>query len=143
VVIAVAAPLAGRLLRRRRPDLPRIVATDYAGTALLVAIAAGVVAAGLAHRPAVQAQERAFRAQEAAVRSYLLTSAPPPYRGRLGHANTLKLDDGFYRTCVPAEQPRRAFCLLVRTTQSPPVVREDPDRSPNALYARPGAFAGR
>src|SRR5215211_7112849 len=29
LAIAVAAPLAGRLLRRRRPDLPRMIANDY------------------------------------------------------------------------------------------------------------------
>ena len=32
VVVAVLAPLAGTLLRRSRPDLPAVVAGDYAGT---------------------------------------------------------------------------------------------------------------
>jgi hypothetical protein len=36
IVVAVLAPLAGRLLRLRRPDLPRLIATDYAGAASLV-----------------------------------------------------------------------------------------------------------
>ena len=36
VIVAVLAPLAALLLRRRRPDLPRVVAGDYAGTALLL-----------------------------------------------------------------------------------------------------------
>ena len=31
VVVAVLAPLAGWLLRRRRRDLPRLIATDYSG----------------------------------------------------------------------------------------------------------------
>ena len=35
ILIAVVAPLAGHRLRRRRPDLPRVVAQNYAGTALL------------------------------------------------------------------------------------------------------------
>ena len=35
ILIAAVAPLAGHRLRRRRPDLPRVVAQNYAGTALL------------------------------------------------------------------------------------------------------------
>src|SRR3712207_4667400 len=34
-LVGILAPLAGRFLRRRRPDLPRLVANDYAGTWLL------------------------------------------------------------------------------------------------------------
>src|SRR5213592_3320284 len=37
LLVAVGAPLAGRLLRRRRPDMPAVVASDVAGTGLLVA----------------------------------------------------------------------------------------------------------
>ena len=44
LTVAVAAPAVGRLLRRRRPDLPRLVAADYAGAALLAALAALLVA---------------------------------------------------------------------------------------------------
>ena len=39
IVAAVLAPLAGALLRRRRPDLPAVVAGDYAGTTLMIAVA--------------------------------------------------------------------------------------------------------
>ena len=53
LLTAVVAPFAGRALRRRRPDLPRPVALDYAGTALLCALTVVLVLAGLAHRPAV------------------------------------------------------------------------------------------
>jgi hypothetical protein len=137
LVVAVGAPLAGRVLRRRRADLPRIVANDYAGTALVVAATAGLLVGGLVHRPAVAAQERAFQAQGAAARGYLLTSAPARVRAGLSDADTLRLEDGLYRTCVP-DGARRAFCVLVRTTQDPPVVHQDLDRTPNARYARPG-----
>src|SRR3954452_5623511 len=50
---APLAPLAGHRLRRRRPDLPRPVADNYAGTALLCAIAVAIVGLGLVHRPSV------------------------------------------------------------------------------------------
>src|SRR3982074_3479070 len=45
--VAVLAPLIGRLLRRRRTDLPRLIATDYAGTVLLLAVPGALGTAGL------------------------------------------------------------------------------------------------
>jgi hypothetical protein len=142
VVVAVVAPGVGRLLRRRRrPDLPQLVANDYAGTALIGGVSALLVLGGVLHHPAVAAHRRAFQAQAAAARNYLLAAAPARLHARLSDADTLKLTDGLYRTCVP-ERPRRAFCVLVRTSQDPPVVREDPSRAPNARYSRSGALWG-
>ncbi len=46
LLLAVVAPFVGRLVRRRRPDLPRPIAYDYAGTALLAALTATILAAG-------------------------------------------------------------------------------------------------
>jgi len=133
-VVAVVAPLTGRLVRRRRPDLPKAVAADYAGATLLAAVAGLLLVGGLLHRPAVERSERDLQVQGAAARAFLLTNAPPAVRVRMGAANTITLADGLYRTCVPEGRPRRAFCMFVRTTQNPPVVRADPDRSPNAEY---------
>jgi hypothetical protein len=93
--------------------------------------------AGVLHHPAISAQKRAFRAQAAAARNYLLTAAPKRLHARLGEADVIKLTDGLYRTCVP-DSPRRAYCLLVRTTQDPAIVREDLDRTPNSRYGRFG-----
>src|SRR4051812_11035160 len=47
VVVALVAPLVGMALRRRRRDLPRTIASDYAGTVLLGLLFAGLVAGGL------------------------------------------------------------------------------------------------
>src|SRR2546421_9595369 len=40
LAVAVGAPLGGRLLRRLRPELPRLVAAGYAGTTLIVGVCA-------------------------------------------------------------------------------------------------------
>src|SRR5690348_3578275 len=72
VAVAVLAPAAGRLLRRRRPDLPRMVATNYAGTTLVVAIFAALLIGGLAHRPAADASARDRAAVAGSVRSFVL-----------------------------------------------------------------------
>src|SRR4051812_12040035 len=70
--VAVIAPLAGIWLRRRRTDLPRLVANDYAGTAALASVAVSLVLGGLVHRPAVVAENRDVAA---------VVGAPPGDRG--------------------------------------------------------------
>ncbi len=137
LAVAVLGPMAGWMVRRRwRPDLPRAVAHDYAGTVLLVVVAAGVLAAGLANRGAADASRADFAAQAAAFRRWAATEAPLAYRRNIHRATTLKLDDDLYRTCLPGPDPARSFCAYVMTGQHPPGVRRDPSREPNASFAR-------
>lgn len=135
--VAAIAPLAARALRRRRSDLPKIVAQDYTGTALVGAIAVALLLAGLAHRPAIREQERDLRAQAAAVHAYVMSQAPARYRRNLAAADTWKIDDDLFRTCVPGPDPKRSLCLVVNTGQSPAGVRVDGNRAPNSAFARP------
>jgi hypothetical protein len=137
VVVAVGAPLAGAWLRRRRRTMPKVVADDRAGTALLVAVAGVLVLLGLAHRPAVSAERDAVAAQARAARRVVLAQAPPGYRANIGRMDTWKQGPGLYRTCVPGPDPRRDFCVLVTTDQDPPGVTRDPDQRPNATVAGP------
>jgi hypothetical protein len=137
VAVAVVAPLTGALVRRRwRPDWPQVVAHDYAGTALLLAVTAGLLVAGLANRGAVDAEREEFAAQAAAVRAYVGHQAPLAYRRNLRRATTVRLGDDLYRTCVPGPDPQRQLCLFVNTDQRPPGVRRDPNREPNEDFAR-------
>jgi len=131
LAIAVGAPLLGALLRRRRPDLPRLVARDNAGTALIVLVTAALGAAGLAHSPSVDRLRGAVAAKDAAVRRYVLSSAPA-YHAGLAHTDTVRLDRDLWRTCVPGHNPRRRLCLYVDTSQRPAGVRVDPSPSPNS-----------
>lgn len=137
VVVAVLAPLAGTLLRRRRGDLPRLVAHDYSGTALLVAVTLALAAAGLAHRPAVLERQRDAGAQAVAVHDYVLAQASSAYRANLARADTRRIESDLYRTCVPGPDPRRSLCLFVNTDQSPPGVRVDPNHETNQSLAGP------
>src|SRR2546423_9567143 len=54
LVVAVIAPLSGRLVRRFRPDLPKAVAADYAGATLLAALTGALLVGGQLHRPAAE-----------------------------------------------------------------------------------------
>lgn len=128
--VAALAPLAGRRLRRRRPDLPRLIADDYAGTALICALAAALLTAGLVHRPAVREEQADRRAVSAAVRQYVAGQAPA-YRAGLALVDARRLASDIYRACVPGADPRRPLCLMVDTDQRPAGVSLDSSRTPN------------
>jgi hypothetical protein len=138
VLVAVAAPLAGRWLRSRRPALPTVVATDRAGTALLVAGAALVLGLGLGHHAVVRAAHHDLAAQAASARRFVINEAPREYQAHVDHLSTWKQGPDLYRTCVAGSDPRRAFCVFVNTDQSPPGVTRDPDQRPNAVVEHAG-----
>jgi hypothetical protein len=136
-VVALLAPLAGRWVRRRRPALPRSVAADYAGTALLVALFAVLLGIGIAHHSAVTRAQDTYRAQLAAVRRYLAHQAPPEYARNIGRESTWKQAPDLFRTCVPGADPRRDLCLIVDTSGPYPSIVRDPDQQPNSVLAGP------
>lgn len=138
IVVAVLAPLAGALLRRRRRDLPAVVAGDYAGTALMVAVTVALLGAGAAHHREIVADRQDVAAQAGAVRIYVVHHAPRVYRRNLARADTRRIDAELYRTCVPGHDPERALCLFVDTAQSPPGLRVDPNRETNASFVGRG-----
>jgi hypothetical protein len=139
LVVAVGGPLGGRLLRRRRPDLPRAIAGDYAATALLAALAAGLVVAGIANHGEVVDEREARARQLVAVAGYVDAQAPE-YHARLAQADTMRVEADVYRTCVPGTDPKRWLCLFVDTAQQPPGVTRDPDAAPNDVYKQHGGF---
>ena len=138
IVVAVLAPLAGLWLRGRRPTTPQAVAADQAGTVLLAVLALGVLALGLAHRPAVRAAHDELRVQATWARRFVIAHAPREFQAGAAHMNTWKQGPDLYRTCAPGPNPDRAFCIIVDTSTSPPSVAADRDRSPNAVVKPPG-----
>ncbi len=57
-------------------------------------------------------------------------------RAHLAFADSLLVDENLYRTCVPTRDPKRWLCLIVDTSASPPAVKRDRSREPNATFAR-------
>jgi hypothetical protein len=139
VVVAVLAPLAGRLVRRRRPDLPRAIATDYAGTAGLAALLVALIAGGLAHRGVIREEQRSHDAQAYAVAGYVRSQAPQ-LRPGLKRMDTLRLEPEMFRSCVPGDVPGHRLCLIVHTDQTPPGITVDPNPAPNEIYRARSAF---
>jgi hypothetical protein len=137
-LVAVAAPLAGHWLRRRRPGMPTVIATDRAGAVLLAAACVLVAALGLMHRSSVRAAGADLSAQAAQARRFFVSQAPRAFQANVDHLDTVKQGEDLYRTCVAGPDPDRAFCVFVNTDQSPPGVTRDPDQRPNAAVARSG-----
>ena len=140
VMVAAVAPFAAMLLRRRRPDLPKVVATDRAGTTLVCLVTLGLLAGGLAHRSEVVEARHDFAMQQFAAQRFVSRQAPPEFRRRVAESDSLKLEEDLYRTCVPGNDPKRHFCVLVRTDAMPPGITVDDSRETNAALNEPGGF---
>ena len=138
LVAAVAPWLAKRLAARPTvaaggslaavPDqVRRDVVQDRVATALLAAGLVGVLAAGLGSREVVVADTNATERNARLVRDYVLHSGNPELIRNLETANTAKLSDNYFRTCLASDTRRRFFCFLVDLKRHP--VRVVPDRN--------------
>ncbi|HYP48182.1 MAG TPA: hypothetical protein VEQ61_06050 [Thermoleophilaceae bacterium] len=142
ILIGAVAPwLARRIWKRRREATPGAppraqleVLADRMGTGLLVASVFGVLAAGLAARPNVVSETAATEENARAVRDYVLHSGNAELTRNLETANTVRLADGYFRTCVARDDRRRHFCLFVNTDRTPTEVVKDRSEEPNSAY---------
>ena len=118
LAIAVGAPVLGLLLRRSRPDMPRVVARDYAGTGLLTGVTVMFLVIGLAHHPTVASDRRALEDAVARAESYIGDRAPAAFRSNLGRADTYVIQAGsIYRVCVRDRIGSRSFCVVVNRSR--------------------------
>jgi hypothetical protein len=112
VVLSAPARLA---LARLRPDLPRVVAKDYAGTGAMLAISLALLAAGLANRGEVARDRRAMADAIVRAQAYIGARAPDRFRRNVEHVDTFAIQPGrVYRTCVPSVAGRQDYCVVVR-----------------------------
>jgi hypothetical protein len=130
LLLAAVAPLAGHLLRRRRRDLPRTIAFDYAATSLFCALTAVIVIGGILHRPAVAAHEDDAAALSAAVHAYVMSEAPEWADG-LERVAVREYAPEVFRACVPGADPTKALCLIVDTDRRPARVTRDDSMLPD------------
>jgi len=140
LAIVVLGGPGGIVLRRRRSDLPKVVADDYAGTAALGFVALAFLAAGLLHHSAIVDRREAFDAQLLAVHRWVTQHGDDYANAHVSAADTVVVDTDLFRTCVPGRDPKRWLCLIVDTTKSPPAVKRDPNRESNDRFSPRGGF---
>lgn len=115
MAIVLLSPLAGALLRRRRSDMPKIVARDYGGTLALVAVTAILLLAGLIHRPSVNAHAQAQRDAVARAEAWIGAQAPDEFRRHMATVNVYAIEPGrIYRVCMPSAVRARTYCVVVK-----------------------------
>jgi hypothetical protein len=142
ILIGAVGPWLARRMWYRRPAAdpgapPRAqleVLTDRMGTALLLASVVGVLAAGLAARPTVVSETEDTEANARAFRALILSRGDDELIRNLETANTVRLGEDFFRTCVARDDREHYFCAFVDTSESPPDVDVDGSAEPNSVY---------
>src|SRR5437764_8399226 len=89
-VILFSRPLA-MLIRRLRPDLPDVVARNYGGTAVVVAVFVASVSAGLVHHQAVTADRNSMREAVARAQAWIGDRAPTQFRRNVALVDTFAI----------------------------------------------------
>jgi hypothetical protein len=140
LAVALLGGLGGYTLRRLRPDMPKVVADNYAGTIVLALVAGTFVTVGLVHRPEVVDRREAFGAQSLAAQRWVQANGDDYAIGHLNGADTLPIDEDLWRTCVPGPDPKRWLCLIIDTSKRPPNVKRDPNRESNHSWSPRGGF---
>jgi hypothetical protein len=112
-VILLARPL-GWVISRFRRDLPGVVARDYGGTVVVVALTATLLTVGLVHRPQLRARQQALEDAVTRAQAWIGDRAPDEFRRNLGAINVLTIqDDTIYRACVASIYRERTYCVVV------------------------------
>jgi hypothetical protein len=116
IAIILLSSALGALLRRRRGDLPRVVARDYGGTAAILGVAGVLLIVGIAHQPSIDARDQAMRDATRQAQAWIGLRAPAAFRANLRSVNTYAIEPGsIYRACVPSADRQRTYCVVVNT----------------------------
>jgi hypothetical protein len=132
---AVAPWLGKRLAQREQSAVPQPVRAevlkDRSAAVLLAVATLGLVAAGLGNREVYVAETEALEDAAIAARAYVESNAPAEIRRNVEAINTDRLEDEYFRMCVPFDDRTRAYCLFVDTSSDPPEITPDPAQIPN------------
>jgi hypothetical protein len=142
LLVGVVGPWLARQTWRRRPAATpgappraqREVLSDRVGTGLLLASVVGVLAAGLAARPLVISETEDTERNAEAFRAFVLSQDQAELTRNLETANTIRLDEDYFRTCIARDDRERFFCAFVDTSIDPPSVRRDRSAEPNSAF---------
>jgi hypothetical protein len=112
-IVVLSAPV-GALLRRLRPDLPVMIARNYAGTLLVALVTAGFVGVGLAERSAIAHDSATLRDAVVRAAAYIGEHAPSEFRANADRADAIAIVQGsMYRVCVWNQAHSRDYCVIV------------------------------
>lgn len=118
LVIVLLGGLVGRLVRRLRPDMPRVVARNYAGALVTLMTSLALLAGGLIHHPTIVADNAALREAVARAVAYIGDRAPAVFQQNVAELVTVAFEPRvIYRSCVPNPAGDRQYCVVVNLTK--------------------------
>jgi hypothetical protein len=118
IAIIVFSPLLAPLIRRVRPDMPRVVARDYAGAQIAVVMTVIFLAGGLIHHHVVKSDSAALADATARAEAYIGAHAPSEFQANLHHLQTLGIQPPeIYRTCAADRTVSRFYCVVVNRSK--------------------------
>ena len=123
-------------VRRGAPEAPADVTTDRVGTALLVVSVFAVLAAGLAARPTVVVETEDREQAANAIHAHVQRSGDPELLRNEEASDTIRLADGYFRTCIPRDDRSRFTCFFVDANREPASVVRDRSAEPNSQVKR-------
>jgi hypothetical protein len=135
-VLLLSRPL-GALIRRVRPDLPAVVARNYAGTSVVLAVTVALLTAGLVHHATVVANQNAMRDATVRAQAWIGDRAPAEFRRNVRLSNTFAIQPGsLYRTCVPGAHDIHSYCVIVNTQLPFPRSVTFDGHEPNSVFGQ-------
>ena len=138
-LIGVVAPfIARRLIARERQahkaeerePIPPEVFLDRSASSLLIVATIGLFIAGLGNRPVIVSETKATEENAKLVENYVNAHGTAEVKDNLQTANSKRLSDGYFRTCINLNDRSKAFCMFVDTKKK--TVVPDGSQRPNA-----------
>lgn len=137
LALIAAADVLARFAERKRRERgieedPHLeVQVDRGATIAMAVGVVGVLAWGLATSDSRVLETEALERNAEAVERYVVARGGEEYRRNLETANTARLKEDYFRTCIADDRRERFLCLFVDTSTDPPRVVRDPSTEPN------------
>jgi hypothetical protein len=128
---AIARYAQSRREQRGIHDPHLAVVMDRAAVVALLVGVVGVLGWGLATSEPRVVETEALEKNADAVERYVRTRGGAEYVRNLETANTVRLSEGYFRTCIADDERVRFLCLFVDTNVDPPKVVRDQSTEPN------------
>jgi len=135
-IVALAGPL-GAALRWLRPDMPKVVARNYAGAVVTLAVTLALLAGGIVHQHVITSDNFAFQDATARAQAYIGDHAPQAFQTDLKRLDTVDVQaPDIYRTCASDVTHRYYYCVVVNRSQPYPRSVHYSGAESNALLAQ-------
>lgn len=141
ILIGAVGPWLARRLWKRRPAADPSapakaqfeVLSDRIGTGLLMAGVLGILAVGVSARPVVVSETEDTERAAFALIHYIESSGNDELIRNRDTAQTARLSEDYFRTCIRRDDERRYFCFFIDTSRERVAIDRDPSALPNRI----------